>query len=108
MSCSAKKQVLGDTHRQSRISRTPYPQFGGDQAVTGGPKFSPVTTYTPKKASIPQIEIWSTRNQWSYGVLWKKSAYALQLLLAPVKARYLGIYTLQLLLGAPLKAKYPT
>ena len=31
----------------------------------------------PKKASKPQIEIWSTRNQWSWEPLWIKSAYTL-------------------------------
>jgi len=56
----------------------------------------------PKKASASQIEIWSTRNQCSWWALCKNSAYILQLLLAPVKARYLHI---KLLLVAPLKTK---
>ena len=50
---------------QSRISRTPYPQLGGPRCHRG-PKISvPSPLITPEKASIPQIEIWSTRNQWS-------------------------------------------
>jgi len=81
--------------------------------------------------------MWSTGNQWSWGALWKKSAYTLQLLWAPLKTRYLHIttavegpfesnvtylyitvavepleskvlYALQLLLGALWKPSEPT
>jgi len=38
------KRALLYWNSQNRISRTPYPQSGGAHAVTGGPKFSPVTT----------------------------------------------------------------
>ena len=41
------------------------PQLGG-QRCHRGPKIPvPSPLCTPEKASIPQIEIWSTRNQWS-------------------------------------------
>jgi len=35
---------LSEPCEQNRISRTPYSPIGGTHAVTGGPKFSPVTT----------------------------------------------------------------
>ena len=87
------KRALLHWNSQSRISRTPYPQLRGAHAVTGCPKFSPVSTKPPKKVSNPHIEIWSTREIVKLGALWKKSAYTLQLLWAPLKARYLHITT---------------
>jgi len=61
----------------------------------------------PKKASTSQIQIWSTRNQWSWGPFERK-------VLRPIDYSYFrplwkqGIYTLQLLFEAPLQAKQPT
>jgi len=52
-------------YTQSRISRTPYPPIGGAHAVTGAQNSIPSPLSPPEKALIPQIEIWSTRNQWS-------------------------------------------
>ena len=53
----------GFRSEQSRISRTPYLQLEGARCHRGskfschsGPKFSPVTTYAPKKASTPQMD----------------------------------------------------
>ena len=91
------------------------------------PAVTPVTTKLPKESFAPQIEIRSAINQWSWGALWKKSAYALQVLWASLKESYWRpfesvmsllthyicycgplckrrTYTLQLLFGAPLKA----
>ena len=71
------------------------PQLGG-HAATGAQYSDPSPLSHPKKASTPptsQIEIWSTGNQWSWGTLWKKSAYTLQLIWAHLKARYLHIET---------------
>ena len=42
------------------------PQLGG-QAVTGAQNSVPSPLNLPKKASIPQIEIWSTRNVCCFG-----------------------------------------
>jgi len=42
------------------------PLIGGGQAVTGGPKFSPVATSPPKQSFNLQIKIWTTKNQWSF------------------------------------------
>ena len=53
-------------------------------AVTGAQNSVPSPLRPPKKASTPQIEIRSTRNQWSWGALWMKSAYTLQLLYGPL------------------------
>jgi len=88
-------------YTQSRISRTPYPLIGGG-TLSQGPKIQSRLHLTRKETFDPQIEIWSTINQWSWGAFWKKSAYILQLLWAPWK---LDIYTSQLLLRVPLKAK---
>ena len=76
----------------------------GVHAVTGAQNSVPSPLSSRKKASTPQTDIWSTRNQWSLGALWKKSAYTLQLLWAPLKARYLHITTT---VGPPLKVKQP-
>jgi len=57
---------------QSHISRTPYPLIGGAHAVTGAQNAVPSPLNSPKKASIPQVEILSTRNQWSWGPFERK------------------------------------
>ena len=54
---------------QSCISHPPCPHAGGPS--TGGPKFSPVAPFSvgldpPNKTSTPHIEVWNTRNQWSF------------------------------------------
>ena len=85
----------------SRISRTPYPPIGGEHVVTGGPKFqsrhhlSPQRKLRSPKLKYEALEISEVRGPFerkvhcSYcGPLWRQ-----------------GIFTLQLLLGAPLKAK---
>ena len=53
-------------YKQSRISRTPYlPNRGG--RCNRSQKFRPLTTKLPKESLDPQIEKWSTGNQWSWG-----------------------------------------
>jgi len=97
------------------------PQLGGAHVVTGTQYSVPSPLRQPKKASTTQMEKWSTRNQWSWGALWKKSAYTLPLLWAHLIARYLHIatavrspfeskvlYTLQFLLGSLLKRSEST
>ena len=88
--------------RQSHNSCTQYPPIGRVHAVTGGQNSVPSPLIRLKKSSKPQIQIWSARNQWSLGFLSMKSAYTLQLLWAPLKARYLHI---TIVVGAHLKAK---
>jgi len=56
---------LSVPYEQSRISRTPYSPIVAAHAVTGGQKAVPSPLNPREKASIPQIEIWSTRNKWS-------------------------------------------
>ena len=46
------------------------PQLGG--MLSQGPKIQSSHHFAPKKPSIPQIEIWSTRNQWSWGSFERK------------------------------------
>jgi len=61
-------------YKQSCIIRTPYFPIGGHPA-TGAQYSDPSPFSHQEKASTPQIEMWSTGNQWSWGTLWKKSAY---------------------------------
>jgi len=92
---------------QSGINRTPYPQLGG--ALSQGLKIQS-SHHLPLKESVGLPKLKYEALEW--GAFRKKSAYTLQLLWAPLKARYLDIttavwgpfeskilYTLQLLLG---------
>ena len=71
----------------------------GTTLLLGAQKYVPSLLSLPEKASIPKIEIWSSEGK---GANWKKSAYALQLLWAPLKARHLHITTAA---GDPFKSK---
>ena len=87
---------------QSRISRTPYPPIGVGTLSQGAQNSAPSPLSTPEKASIPKLkyealEIKEVRGPFErkvlmhycyFGPLWKQ-----------------GIYSLQLLLGAPLESK---
>jgi len=85
------------TVRRAASAALNIPQLGG-HAVTGAQNSvqSPLSPST--KVSTPQIEIWSTINQWSWGAFWKKNACTLYYF-GPFEQ---GIFTLQLLLGGGL------
>jgi len=51
-----------------------------------GPKSSPVTTYLPKESLTLQIEIWSTRNQRSWGPL-KETCLYITVTLSPIESK---------------------
>ena len=83
--------VLTCTH--SRISRTPYHPIGGGMLPQGtqnsvSSPLSPQRKLRSPKLKYEALEISEVR-----GPLEKKSAYALQLLWAPLNARYLHITT---------------
>jgi len=94
------------------------PPSGGAHAVTGAPKFNPSPLSRPEKTSIPKLkyealEISEVRGPFErkvpmhynyFGPFWKQCIYTLQLLMgAPLKAKKLT-YTLYLLLG-PFESK---
>jgi len=89
-------------YKQNRISRTPYSPIGRP-TLPQGPKIkTPHHLATQTKLRLPQIEIWSTGHQWSWGTFWKKSAYTLQLIWAHLKAKDLHIATA---VEGPLESK---
>ena len=72
------------------------PKLGGPTLQQGAQNSVPSPLSPPEKASAPQIEIWSTISEEISevrGPLEKKNVYALQLLWAPLNARYLHITT---------------
>ena len=92
--------VLTCTH--SRIIRTTYHPIGGARCHRG-PKIQSHHHLAPqRRLRSPKLKYEALEISEVRGPLEKKSAYALQLFWAPLNARY---YTLQLLLGATLKAK---
>jgi len=77
-------------------------------AVTGAPNSAPSPLSPPKKASTPQIEIWSTRNRWSWGSFERK-------VLRPIHYSYFwpfskqtSIFTHYSYCWAPLEVRYFT
>jgi len=55
------------------------PSIGGPM-LSQGPQIQSRRHLAPKQSFDPQIEIWNTRNQWSWGALWKKGTYTLEAL----------------------------
>ena len=104
-------------HKQSQISRTPSPEFGGARCHRGRKiqsrhHLDPRESFDPK-LKYETLEISEVRGRFErkvlmhcnyIGPLWKQGIYTLQLLLgAPLKAK-LPAYSLQLLLG-PFESK---
>jgi len=97
-----KYHIRLDMHTQPYQPHYIPPNWGGARCRRG-PKIQSHHHLAPqRRLRSPKLKYEALEISEVRGPLEKKSAYALQLFWAPLNARY---YTLQLLLGATLKAK---
>jgi len=81
---------------QSRISRTPYPNWGGPRWHRG-PKIQSRYHLAPyRKLRITKLKHESPKKFVKLGAFWKKRAYAIYSYFGPIWKQ--GIFTFQLLL----------